>query len=225
MIHAGGKRAKSLELINQLLDESAVAIKLQEHFHQATCTMPQRGSILVPVNQAVQRLSSARTAADESGIQVRIFACTEARTAIAITGDSDKCDHKYLSGLISGDGNHTYCGGLDATIGRALLYAPYADVVCFKSPVACLSEAKRFADAIRAEFPDKKLAFGYSAKPDGLRWNEIDHAELRSELQSLGYDYYFFTQFGYPVFPDFPSESPWAMFDDVLRGSPSNIHL
>ncbi len=220
LIRGNQGRSKPLELVRQLLNRHAVAVKLQKDFHQAECIAQPLGSILVPLDQAVQRLISARTAAGELGVQMRIFACTEARMAVAVTSDSDKRDHKYLSGLISWDGNHVYCGGLDATIGRALLYAPYADVVCFKSSTANTSEAKRFAVAIRAEFPTKELAFGYCPKPDGPRWNERDHAELQSELQRLGYDYYFLTQFGSSLFPQFPSGSPWVMFDDVLRGTP-----
>jgi len=167
----------------------------------------------------VQRLISARTAAEELVVQRKIFACTEARMAVAVASDSDKRDRKYLSGLISSDGNHVYCGGLDATIGRGLLYAPYADVVCFMSSTANTSEAKTFAIVIRAEFPNKELAFGYCPKPDGPRWNGMDHVTLGSELQSLGYDYYFLTQFGFSVFPQSQPETPWVMVDDVLRGT------
>ena len=218
-IRGSRDRSKSLELVHQLLDIHAIAIKLQEHFHQTECIVQPSGSILVPLDQAVQRLISARTVAGELGVKIRIFACTEARTAVAVTSDCNERDRKYLSGLISGGSNHAYCGGLDAAIGRALLFAPHADVVCFKSPTVSTSDAKRFAAAIRAEFPQKELAFGYSPKPDGLRWNEMDHVKLRSELQALGYNYYFLTQCGYSLFPQFPSETPWVVFDDVLRGT------
>lgn len=220
VIRGSRDRSKSLELVHRLLAIHAVAIKLQEHFHQTECVVQPLGSILVPLDQALQRLISTRTVAGELGVKIRIFACTEARTAVAVTSDSNERDYKYLSGLVSWDGNHAYCGGLDAAIGRALLFAPHADVVCFKSPTASTSDARRFATAIRAEFPKKQLAFGYSPKPDGLRWNEMDHAKFRSELKTLGYDYYFLTQFGSSVFPQFPSETPWVVCDDLLRGTP-----
>lgn len=206
----------SIELVKQLTQVGAVAIKLPEYFHQTALIEQPLGLVLVPVDAAVKRLVSAREAVRSLGAEFSIFACTEARRAVAIGRDRDSRDRKYLSGLISFDGLHVYCGGLDATISRGLIYAPHADVVCFKSATPDISEARRFAAAIRAAFPKKQLAFGYSPKPDGSRWNEIDHAAFESELYSVGFDYYFFTQFGSVVFPHFPSKNRWAMLDDAL---------
>jgi isocitrate lyase len=151
------------------------------------------------------------------GVKLTILACTEARGAVAVNHDHDFHDRKYLSGLTSFDGLHGYCGGLDATISRALIYTPHADVVGFKSATADISEARRFAAAIRAACPEKPLAFGYSPKPDGPRWNESDHTAFETELYGAGFDYYFFTQFGTTVFPHFPSMNRWVMLDDALK--------
>ena len=207
----------SLELVQQLLDGDAVVIKLERHFHQAVTAGQAQNLMLVPSAEAVQRLVSARMTAIAYRIAMKVFACTEARRAVAVTNDSDLRDHKHLSGLTSPSNGQVYCGGINAAIERALLYAPHADVICFKSAVPDTTEARRFAVAIRALFPEKQLAFGYSPRPDARMWNELDHAAFEAELRIMGYSYYFFTQFGVTMFPHLPSETAWAMFDDTSR--------
>ncbi len=218
----GSAWTDSMELVRQLVEVDAVAIKLREYFHQAPVIEQHFGLVLVPVDEAVKRLVSAREAARALGVELSIFACTEAQRAVAVNRDRDSHDRKYLNGLTFWGGLHGYCGGLDASISRALIYAPHADVVCFKSAIADISEARRFAAAIRAACPEKQLAFGYSPKPDGPRWNAIDHAAFESELYSVGFDYYFYTQFGSVVFPQFSSTSSWVMLNDALKCAPPN---
>jgi isocitrate lyase len=178
---------------------------------------------LVPAAEAVRRLVSARTAIIACRTDLKIFACTEARRAVAVTDDSDLRDHKYLSGLTSWSNGQVYCGGLDAAIERSLLYAPHADVICFKSAIPDTAEARRFAAAVKARFPEKQLAFGYSPRSDMRIWSELDHAAFEAELQVMGYSYYFFTQFGVTMFPHPPSEPAWAMFDDTFRPVPLDL--
>jgi isocitrate lyase len=210
-----------MELAKQLIQMDAVAIKLPEYFHQPAPIEQSSGQVLLSVDEALKRLVSAREAACSLGMKLSIFACTEARRAVAIKGGRDPRDRKYLSGLTSFDDFRAYCGGLDAAISRAVIYAPHADVVCFKSAMPDISEANKFAAAIRVLCPEKQLAFGYSPRPDGPRWNETDHAAFESELHRLGFDYYFFTQFASTIFPHFPSLSHLVILDDALRMHPS----
>ena len=210
----------SMELVKQLIQIDAVLIKLEDYFHQTPLFEQSLGVFIIPVDDAVKRLTSAREASRSLGVEIRIFACTEARRAVAINRDRDSRDRKYLSGLTSFGGLHAYCGGLDATISRALIYASHADVVCFKSATPDISEARKFSAAIRTICPEKQLAFGYSPKPDSPRWNEVDHSAFESELCSAGFHYYFFTQFGSVVFPHFPPGNRWVMLDDALRMHP-----
>ncbi len=205
----------SMHLVKQLAEANAVAIRVLECFHQTAATVHHSDPVLAPVGEAVKKLISAREAGRVSGVDLNIFACTEARRAVALNRDTDPRDRKYLSGLPGLSDFYPYCGGLDAAISRALIFAPHADVVCFKNETPSVSEAARFATAVRAVFPEKQLAFGYSPKLNGPRWNELDHAAFQSELHGVGFDYYFFTQFGSIVFPDFPAGNFWAMFDDA----------
>lgn len=206
-----------LDTARQLVDMGAVVVKLSESFNQRTPLEQPFGPVLIPLDEAVRKLASARETARMHGTDIGVFSCTEARRAVAICSDKDFRDRKYLSGMTYCGALHAYCGGLDAAISRALIYAPHADVVCFKSEVPDISEARRFATSIQASFPEKKLGFGYSPRPDGPKWNGQDHAAFQSELYSIGFDHYFFTQFGSAIFPHFPSRKCWVMFDDALK--------
>ena len=212
-----------LDSVKQLVDMGALVVKLTEGFIQRTPNEPSFGPVLIPLDEAVRKLVSARETARVHGTDLDVFACTEARRAVAICSDRDSRDRKYLSGMTYGGALHAYCGGLDAAISRALIYASQADVVCFKSEVPDISEARRFAAAIQASFPEKQLGFGYSPRSDGPKWNELDHAAFQSELSSIGFTHYFFTQFGSAVFPHFPFRKQWVMFDDTLKSAPPTI--
>ena len=53
---------------------------------------------------------------------------------------------------------------MDAAVSRGLAYAPYADLVWCETSTPDLAEAKRFAEAMQAEFPDKMLAYNCSLR-------------------------------------------------------------
>ena len=182
---------------------------------------PARGScpVLIPIEEAVVRLEFAKQAAESLRLSLQVIACTQARAAGALTADIDPRDRKFLSGTKTADGLHVFCSSLDAAISRALVYALYADVVCFTSPNADFSEAVRFASELKASFPAIRLAFGLSPKPDGASWNELEHRALERKLGSVGYDYYFVTQFGRTIFPYSPVCGSWILFDDAAPGS------
>jgi isocitrate lyase len=191
----------------------AVAIGLPDG-----CMITNRGNhlstnALVPTKAAVQRLEQARTVTRRMSRPPITFACTDAREARSLTNDEDARDRRYLSGVRAVDGRHVYCGGIDASIGRALAYAPYADVVCYRASRLELSDAERFASAIRAAFPDKQLGVGFSPWSHGLQ-SRSDDVRRGERLSRLGYDYYFFTFSESVVFPAFPHGDMWILFDD-----------
>jgi isocitrate lyase len=216
-ISPGNTWQDSVELARLLVQADATVIRVGDYLQQARLGEQWPEVVLVRIDEAVEKLMFAREAAFSLGVELSIFACTEARRAMAINSDMDSRDRRYLSGLTSFPGLHAYCGGADATISRALSYAPHADVVGFKSSIPDISEARSFAAAIRLVHPEKQLAFGYSPMPNSPRWNELDHAAFESELHRVGFDHYFFTQFGSVVFPHSPSANHWVMLDDALK--------
>jgi hypothetical protein len=210
-----------MELARQLLDLDPVAMSIEGCFRLSANVDRGPRPVLLPIGRASERLELARAAAKTHNPGLRLFACTEARGAVAVIADSDPRDRRYLSGARTVDGFPAYCGGLDAAVHRALEFARRAEVVCLKVATVDLGEARRFAAEVRAAFPGKNLGFGHSPRPDGAAWNEAAHAELERELRGLGYDYYFVTQFGSTIFPDSPVRGPWALFDDAVPSTHS----
>jgi isocitrate lyase len=60
------------------------------------------------------------------------------------------------------DGYYQVRGGIDYAIAKSLAVAPYADLLWMETKTADLHDAKKFADAIHAKFPDKMLAYNLS---------------------------------------------------------------
>src|SRR5260370_7278645 len=87
------------------------------------------GKVLVPPQEFVQKLVAARLAADIMGVPTILVARTDANGAKLLTSDSDIRDVEFLTGQRTSEGFLGYKGALDAAINRALLYAPYADLI------------------------------------------------------------------------------------------------
>jgi isocitrate lyase len=172
---------------------------------------------LLSIAETVRRLNAAREAANLLEHPLYVLACTEARNAAALEADDDVRDRRFLSGMKTGDDAHVYCGGLDAAISRALVFARYAEVVCFRSQSTDLAEAAHFASEVQSSFPGKRLGFGHMPLPDGVRWNELDHRAFGARLRQIGYDFYFVTQFGQTTFPHAPASAAWVLIDDAVR--------
>jgi isocitrate lyase len=208
--------SSSTDLARRLMELKSLAMNLEGF--QLGSDDRNHHPALVPTREAVQRLTAAKLAADSLRMSLRVFACTDARMAAAVSTDADRRDHKFLSGSRTSEGFHTYCGGLDAAVSRGLVFAQHADVVCFRSNNADLFEAARFAASLKSRIPTIRLAYGHHATQNGLRWNELDHRAFAEKLQKLGYDTYFVTQFGQTTFPYTPIAGPWVLLNDTICG-------
>ena len=83
-------------------------------------------------------------------------------------------------------------------IKRSLAYAPYCDLIWCETSTPDLDEARRFAEAIHGEFPDKLLA--YNCSPS-FNWSaaldDSTIAKFQKELGSMGYAFQFITLAGW----------------------------
>ncbi len=99
------------------------------------------------------------------------------------------------------DGYYQIRGGIDYAIAKSLAAAPYADLLWMETKTADLHEAKRFADAIHAQFPDKMLAYNLSPSfnwdTTGMR--DEDMRGFPEELGKLGYVFNFVTYGGHQI--------------------------
>ncbi len=156
------------------------------------------GKVLVPTGHFIRTLLAARLAADVCDVPTLVIARTDANSAGLLTSDVDERDHRFLTGERTPEGFFRIHGGLDAAIARGLAYAPYADLLWCETSTPDLDEARRFAEAIHAEFPGKRLA--YNCSPS-FNWSRhMDRpamARFQRELGAMGYAFQFVTLAGF----------------------------
>ena len=179
-----GGPLNAFELAKALIDAGAAAIHFEDQLASEKKCGHLGGKVLVPTATFVRTLNAARLAADVMGVPTAIMARTDANSAQLMTSDIDPADHRFLTGERTPEGFFRISGGLDCAIARGLAYAPYADLLWCETAVPDLAEARRFAEAIRAEFPDQMLA--YNCSPS-FNWSQakLDQAdEARSSSVS-----------------------------------------
>jgi isocitrate lyase len=206
----------SIVLARRLMEIGALATNCHGQLQTAETAYGGHRTLL-SIAETVRRLNTARQVANLLSHPLHVLASTAARNAAALEDDDDARDRKFLSGMKTNDNSHVYCGGLDAAISRALVFARHAEVVCFRSHSTDLAEAAHFASEVRSSFPGKRLGFGHLPMPDGVRWNELDHRAFGARLRQIGYDFYFVTQFGQTTFPHAPAPGAWVLIDDAVR--------
>jgi len=91
--------------------------------------------------------------------------------------------------------------GIDYAIAKSLAAAPFADLLWMETKTADLHDAKEFAEAIHAEYPDKMLAYNLSPS---FNWDTtgMSDDEMRrfpEELGKLGYVFNFITYGGHQI--------------------------
>jgi isocitrate lyase len=99
------------------------------------------------------------------------------------------------------EGFYPIQGGIEYAIARSLHVAPFADLVWMETKTADLADARRFADAIHARYPDQMLAYNLSPSfnwdTTGMRDDEM--SRFPEELAKLGYVFSFITYGGHQV--------------------------
>lgn len=188
----------AFELAKALIEAGAAGIHLEDQLASAKKCGHMGGKVLVPTREAVQKLVSARLAADVMGVPTLIIARTDADSAQLITSDIDPADRPFIQGERTHEGFYRINGSLDYAIARGLAYAPYADLVWCETSTPDLGEAREFAEAIHAQFPDKLLAYNCSPSFNWRRHiDETTIARFQEALGELGYKFQFVTLAGF----------------------------
>lgn len=186
------------ELMKSMIEAGAAGVHFEDQLASEKKCGHLGGKVLLPTQNAVRNLVSARLAADVLGVPTLIIARTDADAADLITSDIDPRDHQFITGERTPEGFYRTNAGLDQAISRGLAYAPYADLVWCETSHPNLEEAQAFADAIHAEFPGKLLA--YNCSPS-FNWEaKLDKetiAKFQVELGKMGYKFQFVTLAGF----------------------------
>ncbi len=99
------------------------------------------------------------------------------------------------------EGYYQVRGGIEYAVAKSLAAAPFADVLWMETATADLGEARRFAEAVHAKFPDKMLAYNLSPS---FNWDStgMSDDELRrfpEELGKMGFVFNFITYGGHQI--------------------------
>ncbi len=186
------------ELMQGMIRAGAAGVHFEDQLASVKKCGHMGGKVLVPTQEAVQKLIAARLAADVMGVPTVLVARTDALAADLLTSDIDPRDAPFITGERTAEGFYRTNAGDDQAIARGLAYAPYADLIWCETGKPDLDFARKYAEAIRREFPEKRLA--YNCSPS-FNWKKnLDDATIakyQRELGAMGYSFQFITLAGF----------------------------
>ena len=188
----------AFELMKAMIEAGAAGVHFEDQLASAKKCGHMGGKVLVPTQEAVQKLAAARLAADVSGTSTVLLARTDAEAANLITSDIDPRDKEFCTGERTPEGFYRVNNGIDQAISRGLAYAPYADLVWCETGVPDLAFAKKFAEALKKEYPEQLLA--YNCSPSFNWKKKLDDSQIakfQKELGAMGYKFQFITLAGF----------------------------
>jgi len=99
------------------------------------------------------------------------------------------------------EGFYQLQSGIDYAIAKSLAAAPFADMLWMETKTADLEDARKFAHAIHAEYPDKMLAYNLSPSFnwDTTGMNDEEMRRFPEELGKLGFVFNFITYGGHQI--------------------------
>lgn len=188
----------AFELMKGMIEAGASGVHFEDQLASAKKCGHMGGKVLVPTQEAVQKLNAARLAADVMGVPTVLVARTDAEAANLLTSDIDERDRQFVTGERTSEGFFQVRNGIEQAISRGLAYAPYADLVWCETGKPDLDFARKFAEAIRREYPEQLLA--YNCSPS-FNWknnlSDKDIARFQRELAAMGYRFQFITLAGF----------------------------
>jgi isocitrate lyase len=186
------------ELMKSMIEAGAAGVHFEDQLSSEKKCGHMGGKVLIPTSQHIRTLNAARLAADVCGVPTIVVARTDSLGANLLTSDVDPRDQEFATGERSPEGFYYVRPGMDIAVARGLAYAPYADLIWCETSTPDLEEARTFAERIKAEYPDKMLA--YNCSPS-FNWRaKLDDetiARFQKELGAMGYAFQFVTLAGW----------------------------
>jgi isocitrate lyase len=190
----------AFELMKQMIDAGAAGVHFEDQLSSAKKCGHMGGKVLVPTQEAINKLIAARLAADVCNVPTVLIARTDAEGATLLTADVDERDRPFIdtSRGRTPEGFFTVAAGLKAAIARGCAYAPYVDLVWCETAKPDLAEAREFAEGVHAQFPGKLLAYNCSPSFNWKRkLDDATIAKFQRELAAMGYRFQFITLAGF----------------------------
>ncbi len=186
------------ELMRSMIEAGAAGVHFEDQLASVKKCGHMGGKVLVPTQEAVQKLVSARLAADIMGVPTVLLARTDAEAADLVTSDVDENDRPFLTGERTPEGFYRTRKGFGQALSRGLAYAEVADMVWCETGTPDLDFARKYAEGIQKKFPGKMLA--YNCSPSFNWKRNIDDATIakfQRELGAMGYKFQFITLAGF----------------------------
>jgi isocitrate lyase len=207
----------AFELMKAMIEAGAAGVHFEDQLASVKKCGHMGGKVLVPTQEAVQKLVAARLAADVMGVPTILLARTDAEAADLITSDVDENDKPFLTGERTAEGFYRTKKGFDQALSRGIAYAAYADLVWCETGTPDLDFARRFAEGVQKVHPGKMLA--YNCSPS-FNWKKnLDDstiARFQRELGAMGYKFQFITLAGFHALN-------YGMFDLAYRYARENM--
>jgi isocitrate lyase len=190
----------AFELMKAMIDAGAAGVHFEDQLSSAKKCGHMGGKVLVPTQEAVNKLVAARLAADVCNVPTVLIARTDAESANLLTADVDERDRAFIdtSKGRTSEGFFPVKCGMDQAIARGLAYASHADMIWCETGHPDLQEAKQFAEGIHKQFPGKLLAYNCSPSFNWKRkLDDATIARFQRELGAMGYKFQFITLAGF----------------------------
>ena len=193
-----GGPLNAYELMKSMIASGASGVHWEDQLASEKKCGHLGGKVLIPTQQHIRTLNAARLAADVSGVPSVIIARTDAEAATLITSDVDERDQEFITGERTAEGFYKVRNGIEPCIARAKAYAPYSDLIWMETGTPDLELARKFAESVKAEFPDQMLS--YNCSPS-FNWkkhlDDATIAKFQRELGAMGFTFQFITLAGF----------------------------
>lgn len=193
-----GGPLNAFELVKDMIAAGVSALHLEDQLSSLKKCGHMGGKVLVPTAVFIEKLVTARFAADLLGIPTLIIARTDAESATFIRSGDDPIDRPFMTGKLSIEGFYHVKEGIEFAIQRATAFAPYSDLVWCETSKPDLGQAREFAQGVHEKYPGKWLA--YNCSPS-FNWNnhvdERTAASFQEKLGEMGYKFQFITLAGF----------------------------
>ena len=194
-----GGPLNAFELMKSMIEAGAAGVHFEDQLSSEKKCGHLAGKVLLPTSQFIRTLIAARLAADVLDVPTILVARTDADSAKLLLSDADPVDTPFIEKRgRTPEGFFHLRGGIECAIARGLSYAPYADMLWCETSVPDIDQARQFATAIKAQFPNKLLA--YNCSPS-FNWKKAlsdkEIAAFQHELGKMGYKFQFVTLAGF----------------------------
>ncbi|HEX9087591.1 MAG TPA: isocitrate lyase, partial [Arthrobacter sp.] len=198
-----GGPLNAYELMKSMIQAGASGVHWEDQLASEKKCGHLGGKVLIPTQQHVRTLNAARLAADVAGTPSVVIARTDAEAATLITSDVDERDQEFIlreggQPVRTPEGFYKVRNGIEPCIARAKAYAPYSDLIWMETGPPDLELARKFAEAVKAEFPDQMLS--YNCSPS-FNWrkhlDDATIAKFQRELGAMGFTFQFITLAGF----------------------------